>query len=51
LIIGSISKVHGDNAASLEYAIRIVPFAILAGGLIWMAAALWPSGAKVAADG
>jgi len=51
LIIGSISKAHGDNAASLEYAIRIVPFAILAGGVIWMAAALWPSRAKAAASG
>lgn len=51
LIIGSISKAHGDNAASLEFAIRIVPFAILAGGLIWMAAALWPSRTKTVAAG
>lgn len=43
LIIGSWSKAHGDNAASLQQILLIVPVAILIGGIIWFAAALWPS--------
>ncbi len=51
LIIGRISRLHGDNAASLEYAIRIVPVAILVGGIIWAVAAFWPSRAKATTTG
>jgi MFS family permease len=50
LIIGRVSRLHGDNAASLEYAIRIVPVAVLVAGIIWMIAALRPNRAKPAAE-
>lgn len=40
LIIGSVSKAHGDNAASLAYAIRIVPIAVAVAAAVWLVATL-----------